>query len=107
VNDPALVARMTPTLRRVAGASNVVAGLPRTGAEDFAFFAREAPGLYLWLGIRPPDVAEADAAPNHSPRFFVDENALVLGVRALAHLAADFLSGEPGHPDGAGGADVP
>ncbi len=92
-NDPALVARMTPTLRRVAGAGNLVEGLPRTGAEDFSFFAQQAPGIYLWLGIRPPEVAEADAAPNHSPRFFVDESALVLGVRALSHLAADYLQG--------------
>ncbi len=92
VNDPALTARMLPTLRRVAGADAVVEGLPRTGAEDFSFFAREVPGLYFWLGIRPPDVPEAEAAPNHSPRFFVDETALGLGVRALAALAADFLS---------------
>lgn len=92
LNDPELTARMRPTLRRVAGAGNLVEGLPRTGAEDFAYFAREAPGLYFWLGIRPPDVPEAEAAPNHSPRFFVDESALGLGVRAMAALALDFLA---------------
>jgi amidohydrolase len=91
-NEPKLTARMLPTLRRVAGADNVVEGLPRTGAEDFSFFAQEAPGLYFWLGIRPPDVPEAEAAPNHSPLFFVDEDALGLGVRALASLAVDFLA---------------
>ena len=31
------------------------------------------------------------AAPNHSPRFYVDERCLVTGVRALAHLAVDYL----------------
>jgi amidohydrolase len=30
-------------------------------------------------------------APNHSPRFFVDESGLMLGVRAMAALALDFL----------------
>ena len=93
-NDPGLLARMRPTLERVAGPEGVVAGLPRTGAEDFSFFAREVPGLYFWLGVRPPEQAPAEAAPNHSPRFFVDESALPLGVRALAQLAVDFLHGD-------------
>ena len=90
-NDAALTARVTESLRRVAGADHVVAGLPRTGAEDFSFFAREVPGVYFWLGIRPADVAFEDAAPNHSPHFFVDEGALPLGVRALAHATLDLL----------------
>jgi amidohydrolase len=87
---------MRPSLERVAGADNVVEPLPRTGAEDFAFFAREVPGLYFWLGIRPPQVAEKDAAPNHSPEFFVDEDAIPLGLRAMASLAVDYLQGDPG-----------
>jgi amidohydrolase len=29
---------------------------------------------------------------NHSPLFFADEGALVTGVRAMAGLAADYLS---------------
>jgi amidohydrolase len=93
-NDPQLTSRMEPTLRRVAGPDRLVKGLPRTGAEDFAFFAQKAPGLYFWLGARSPDVAERDAAPNHSPLFRVDESALVLGVRAMANLAVDFLAEE-------------
>jgi amidohydrolase len=90
VNDPALVRRMLPTVERVA--LGVTEGLPRTGAEDFAYYAEQVPGLYLWLGIRPPDVTAAEAAPNHSSRFFVDERALPVGTRLLAHLAADYLT---------------
>jgi len=93
-NDPQLTARMEPTLRRVAGADRLMRGLPRTSAEDFAFFSQRAPGLYFWLGARSPDVAEKDAASNHSPLFRVDESALVLGVRAMASLAVDFLTME-------------
>jgi hypothetical protein len=32
------------------------------------------------------------AAPNHNPHFYVDESALITGVRTLAGLAADYLS---------------
>jgi len=98
-NDPALLERARPALHRAAGAERVVQGLPRTGAEDFSFLAREVPGLYFWLGIRPPGVPEEAAAPNHSPRFTLDESALELGVRAMAGLAADYLAGrEAGAP---------
>jgi len=34
----------------------------------------------------------ASEASNHSPRFFADEGALVIGVRALTHLACDHLA---------------
>jgi len=93
-NDPELTARMEPTLRRVAGADRLMRGLPRTGAEDFSFLSQKAPALYFWLGVRSPDTAEKDAASNHSPLFRVDESALVLGVRAMANLAVDFLTME-------------
>jgi amidohydrolase len=91
VNDAALGLRMRPTLERVAGADNVATPLPRTGSEDFGHFAQRIPGFYFWLGVRPRDVSAAEAASNHSPRFFVDEGALGLGVRAMSALAADYL----------------
>ncbi|MBW2234905.1 MAG: amidohydrolase [Deltaproteobacteria bacterium] len=95
VNNPALVERMLPTLARTAGTKHVAVGLARTGAEDFSFFAERAPGLYYWLGVRRPDVAAQDAAPNHAPGFMLDERALILGVRSMANLAFDFLEGGP------------
>jgi hypothetical protein len=33
------------------------------------------------------------AAPNHSPNFFIDEKALVVGVRALAMVTVNYLAG--------------
>ncbi|MSO48946.1 MAG: amidohydrolase [Acidobacteria bacterium] len=90
-NEPALTARMLPTLERVASGAVKMSELI-TGAEDFTYFQRHAPGLFVFLGITPP--AQVGRAPqNHSPLFVVDEAALPTGVRALAHLAVDFLSG--------------
>jgi amidohydrolase len=89
-NDPALTAKMLPTLERVAPGNVKVSELI-TGAEDFTFFQQQAPGLFFFLGITPP--AQAGKAPaNHSPLFQVDEKALPTGVRALANLAVDYLS---------------
>jgi amidohydrolase len=91
VNDPALTAQMLPTLRRVVGDSAVAESPLVTGAEDFSFYSQRAPTLFVHLGITPPDSNWQTAAPNHSPRFFVDERAFPTGVRVLAHLAADYL----------------
>ncbi len=91
-NDAALTARMVPTLRRVAGPEGVVLGRATLGAEDFAFYQEKVPGLFFWLGTRPPEQTAEEAAPNHSPLFYVDERGLLLGVKALANLAVDFLS---------------
>ncbi|HSP13742.1 MAG TPA: amidohydrolase [Thermoanaerobaculia bacterium] len=91
-NDAALTARMVPTLGRVAGSEHIVLGRASLGAEDFAFYQEKVPGLFFWVGTRPAGQTAENAAPNHSPHFYVDESGLVLGVRALANLAVDFLA---------------
>ena len=91
VNDPALTEAMVPTLARVAGEGRLELVPKVTGAEDFSFFQRIIPGLFSFVGVTPPGTDPAHAYMNHSPRFFADERALVLGVRSLAHLACDFL----------------
>lgn len=94
INDATLTAQMAPVLKRAADGR--VAEAPLVGAsEDFSFFAQEVPGLYVFLGVTPRDQDPADAAPNHNPRFFVDESALVVGVRAMSSLAVNFLNAEP------------
>lgn len=90
-NDAALTGKMLPTLERVAPGKVKESELI-TGAEDFTYFQRQAPGLFVFLGITPPEQA-GKAPANHSPLFYVDEKALPTGVRALAHLAIDYLSG--------------
>jgi amidohydrolase len=92
VNDPALTEWSVPTLARIAGDGNVGVVDKVCGAEDFAFYQKVVPGLFLRLGCRPPEVALGDSAPNHSPRFFVDERCLKLGVKVLCALALDWLA---------------
>lgn len=93
VNDPALTRQMFPSLERIVG-QGAVEMPPMTGAEDFSYFAEEAPGFFIGLGVSPPEDPSM-AHPNHSPLFFADERALVIGVKAMASLATDYLSGRP------------
>lgn len=89
-NDPALTARMVPTLMRVVGAGQLVETQPQTVAEDFSFYQQKIPGFYVFLGVRRPGASLDEYAPNHSPRFKVDESGLQLGVRVLANLVVDY-----------------
>jgi amidohydrolase len=93
-NDPALTRRMEPTLRRVSG-DHVNPDLEaRTVAEDFSVFQEKVPGLFFFVGATPVGTDMAKAEPNHSPRFFVDEAVLEVGVRVLSALALDYLGGK-------------
>ena len=90
-NDPALTERTVPTLQSVAGPEKARLVNAVLGAEDFSFFQQKVPGLYFWLGTRPKNQTPEEAPSNHSPHFYVDESGLLLGVRALANVAVDFL----------------
>ena len=80
INDPELTRRMTPTFLRVAGESLVRNDFPRSpGGDDFSAYTQHIPGLYFFLGISP----KGQNTPGlHSPEFFTDESALIVGVRA-------------------------
>ena len=91
-NDPALTARSLPALQRVASVKEIPLV---TGAEDFAFYAKEVPSLFFFVGVVPPGQDPAAAASNHSPRFFLDEAALGIGRRALTAVALDYLNAPP------------
>ncbi len=92
-NDPALTARMVPTLRRAARDGKAAVLAPVTGAEDFSYFQQKIPGLYFFLGVTPDGTNPATAPKNHSPLFFADEKALPVGVRALTQLTLDYMAG--------------
>ena len=94
VNDPDLTERMVPVLQRVVGKDAVFAVPPLTVAEDFSCYQQKVPGMFFLLGITPKGTDPTKAAPNHSPHFFVDESALVVGVRSLSHLALAQLTSE-------------
>jgi amidohydrolase len=88
-NNPALTAKMLPTLFHVAGEDQVRVTNPITGSEDFSFFARKVPSFFFFLGGRSKDISPWDAPPHHTPDFYLDESGFLLGIKALAQLAID------------------
>ena len=91
-NDANLTEQMVPTLERVYGERAVFESPRVTGAEDFSFFQEQVPGFFFFIGARPPELSQAQAIPNHSPFFYVDEDALAPAVQAMTELAVDYLN---------------
>ncbi len=91
-NDPALTDQMVPTLEAIAGKDNVLLTSAQTGAEDFSFYQEKIPGFFFFLGGMPKGKKMDDAAPHHTPDFYIDEGGFVLGMKSLAFLAVDYLN---------------
>jgi amidohydrolase len=90
-NDPDLTSQMAPTLERVVGLEQTHLINAITGAEDFSFFQQKIPGFYFFIGGMPPEMDPSDAAPHHTPDFYLDEEGMKTGVRALANLTIDYM----------------
>lgn len=90
VNDVSLAERMRPTMERVVGRENVLELELTTGAEDFAYFAREVPGFFFRLGTVKPGTVSGGA---HTPTFMADDTAIPVGMRVMSSLVLDYLRG--------------
>jgi amidohydrolase len=91
INHEGLTEQSVPTLMQVAGGENVAVGPKVMPAEDFSEYQKKIPGFFFFIGGTPKGTDLTKAAPNHSPRFYVDESGLLLGVRALAHVTVAYM----------------
>ncbi len=93
-NDPEITRRLMPTVVATAGEDNVNLVRPITGAEDFSFYAKEVPSLFIFLGGMDPALNRRDAPGHHTPNFQVDDRGMKLGVELYTNIALDYLSGK-------------
>ena len=92
-NDPYIMDKMLPSLRSSAGNENVILSNAKTIAEDYAYYLNEIPGFLFELGGY--NTNELRKAPSHhTPDFFIDDSAMLLGVKVMTNLALDFLKSE-------------
>lgn len=98
-NNPALTAKVIPSLEKAAGKDKVHVIAPHTGAEDFSFFQEKVPGFFFFVGGCPPGVDPAKAPSHHTPDFMIDERGMLTGVKAMLNLTLDYMdgSGIPGN----------
>ena len=95
VNNPALTARVTESLRAELGADAVKTSGLLTVGEDFAYIAKAVPSAYYWIGVTPPSQDAKTAPDNHSDLFYIDEAGIAVGLRTLLRVAVDYLQSTP------------
>jgi len=89
INDCAVAEVVRMVAQAILGAENVTSRERTMGSEDAAFFMREVPGCYFFLGASNPE--RGVNFPHHSSRFDFDEDALVHGVAILGRVAEHYL----------------
>lgn len=79
VNHPDCARAVRAVAAEIVGEARVSSeGLPMAGSEDFAFFARERPCAYFFLGAGKPG---EDTPLCHHPDFDFDDDLIPLGMR--------------------------
>lgn len=91
VNHPFMASICEGAIKTILGEDANYDFEPTTGGEDFAFFIDAAPeqmGAICLLGVR--NEAEGCCYEHHSPKFKVDEAALVNAAALYCQVADDF-----------------
>lgn len=86
-NHPEAARIAINAVHNAVGTKALAAAVPVMGSEDFALLLEQAPGCFMWLGIRNEE--DGIDQPWHSPRFDLDERALSIGAAVLAQCVAE------------------
>ena len=85
INCKEMVGRVAESSKAILGLNSVVEVPVFMGGDDFAFFLKEIPGCYFYLGTKNPNWKKARSL--HNGHFDIDERCLHLGTAILAHTA--------------------
>lgn len=89
LNDRRVAEVVNQVAAQLAGKDHVVYPPPTMGGEDFSRFLEVAPGAFFRLGVG--NVEKGITASQHSPRYRIDESALLLGVNVMTETALRLL----------------
>ena len=89
INDSGMAELVGQTAARILGDDRYMTSpTPIMGAEDFSYVLQKVPGAMMSLGVCPADVEDPlDAAPLHSNRMVLNEDALQSGIAMHAAMA--------------------
>ena len=70
----------------IVGKENIITDYQTMCSEDFAFFLEERPGVFIFVGNKLEEYF-----PQHSEKYRVGENAIVLGATVMYEIAKKYL----------------
>jgi amidohydrolase len=91
INNAEMSELVAKCAAEVVGVENVIRddSVRTMGGEDMSYFLERVPGCYFFLGTR--NEARGLIHPHHSPRFDIDESALVIGVEIMTRVVRSYL----------------
>lgn len=90
-NDPAMYEAFVQSARKVVGHERVIFLPTSPGAEDFAYYEKEKPGLLFGLGMR--NEAKGACYPAHTRNWEIDEDGLQTGANVFVQFVLDHMGG--------------
>ena len=87
VNDPDATRRAKDALINAQIAEVKEAGMG-TSSEDFAYYLQRIPGSYFFVGCAQEG---QPITPHHSPKFQIDERALLIAAKSMGAVVLDAL----------------
>lgn len=90
INDDNVVRVLEETVREVLGEAAVEFIRPTMSAEDFSAYMQKAPGAFFFLGGGNQE--KGYVYPQHHPRFIIDEDALLNGMKIFLHATIKLLA---------------
>lgn len=92
VNDGRMVDLAAGAAREMLGEHGFITmPSPVMGAEDWSYVLQRIPGCMVFLGVAPAGCDHNLAAPCHSNRMMLEEDAMAKGVALYAAVAERFL----------------
>lgn len=90
INDTRLTDKFKEIAKSVIGDDKVKSFEPKMWAEDFAYYAKEIPAVFWFLGVKNPSNSEIH--PLHNAKLNPDEEAMKTGILLLVSSALSLLN---------------
>lgn len=89
-NDPEITEFGAGVLKNteIAEVTGVEICEPQAPSEDFAYYAKERPSMFFYVGGAPEN---GEIYPHHNPKFDISEKSLIISAKAMGSIVVDYL----------------
>ncbi len=89
INHKSIVKVIESSASEVIGEENVLHIKPVMGAEDFSYYLQKIKGAFFFIGAG--NVDKGIVYPHHHPKFDIDEDALLVGLKVFIASAINLF----------------
>lgn len=90
INDEELTELTIKNAKEIVGEHNTLEFVPKMWGEDFAFYGKNVPATFWFLGVKPANVSDMPAL--HNSKLNPSENAMPIGTTMLVLAAINYLN---------------